>query len=582
GRASAGLLATPEGSAPLWLPIPIDIQDLLGRASSLVPVADGAFGASLLFVDEAGDDPQPSFSRDGIPLGTGHRWADDPWAVSLSGVELTGIASGPDRWGASAPAIALTSTAPATDAATTDTRFTKGSDDSYLRRVSFRTPVAPWSLRFDFDELIDQLPEDDLVGAANRHESKFRSARASVSRRMSDGTRLELTHERIRKHKTVLPVHDALHQELWAQRTSLAWRGETPVGRLQAAVFVNGADVEWDRARKLEIAREGVQVELAGRDDGLELGARVMAWRLDDDGTGTAEWAGDDAGPVSSGGQEAAMTALRPLRVGGLRVVPTGILRWHRQAGWNHSASLDLQAADSDRMRLTLQHGGRSPRSDELYTAARVTGAGIEAVLLPQHELGWESLDRAALSWRAGLLGNELVIDGAVRRLRDGIGWRPLAGETVTGRWANEVELDGWNVDLKLRRAGRCAGWARVEGIVSARGHDVKAGTPIALPPERSAVLNVFWEKHWFHEDGILELGYILEHRGGMGDPWLPGDDVRLPSVTLHHVIVGFRLVGVDLGYELHNLTNRRVPVSAGSLSPGQVNRWRMHWTFRH
>jgi len=582
GHASADLLARPEGSPSVWLPFHVDVVDLLGSASSLVPVVDGAFGAALLFIDEAGDDPLPAFTRDGIPLGTGHRWADDPWAVSLSGVMLTGVTSGLDRWGAATPVISLASAAPATDAAITDTRFTKGNDDSYLRRVSFRTPVAPWALRFDFDELIDQLPENDLVGGGTRHEAKFRSARASVTRHMSDGARLELTHERIRKHKTVLPVHAADHQELWVQRTSLDWRGDTSRGALQATFFVNGTDVEWDRERKLELVREGFQTGLAGRDDGLELAARLLAWRLADDGTGTEDWADAEAGPVDTGGQEAVLTALRPLQVGGLSLVPAGALRWHSQAGWSPALSLDLQVAGYERARLSLQHGGRSPRSDELFTAARVTGAGHEAILLPEDELGWESLDRAAISWRTGLLGNELVVDGAVRRLQEGIGWRPLAGEANTGRWANEVELDGWNLNMRLRRAGRFAGWARVEGLVSVRGYDVKSGTPVALPPERSAALNVFWEKPWFHGDGILELGYTLEHRGDMSDPWLPGDDVGLPAVTLHHVLVGFRLVGVDLGYELRNLTNQRVPISAGSSSPGQVNRWRMHWTFRH
>jgi len=581
GYASAALLDLPEDAAPPWRPFAVDVVDLLGRSSALVPAVDGAFGADLLFLGEAGDDPRPRFSRDGIPLGTGHRWADDPWAVSLAGLELTGLSAGPDAWGASAPAVDLTSATPDVDGATTDTRFTKGTDDSYLRRISFRTPRAPWILRFDFDELIDQLPEDATY-TTGQHEAKFRSARAAVARLMADGSRLELTHERVRKHKTVLPVHDADHQELWTQRTSLAWRGETDRGALSAAVFVNGTDVEWDSERKLEVVREGAQVELAGRGDGLGLSARVMAWRVSDDGVGTADWGGDEAGAVSAGGQEAALSARRPLRLGGVEVEPSGVLRWHRQAGWAPAGRVDLRPASSGRLCLTLQHGGRAPRSDELYTAARVTGDGVEAVLLPEAGLGWERLDRAALAWRIDLLGNELRLEGAARRLRDGIGWRALEGESDRGRWANEVALDAWNLDLKLSRVGRFAGWARVEAVLSARGCDVEAGTPVALPPERSAVLNVFWERHCFHEDGILELGYVLEHRGEMGDPWLPGDGTRLPSLTLHHLTIGFRLVGVDLGYEVRNLTNQRVPVSAGSLCSGQMNRWRMHWTFRH
>ena len=580
GEASAAMVRMPAEAQPVWIPFSMDVIDLLGRSTPLVPMLDGAFGAALLFLHEPGDDPLPSFSRNGIPLGTGHRWTDDPWAVSLSGIDAQGLSLGLDRWGGVVPSVTLIDVPPDVDGATTDTRFTKGTDDSYLRRISFRTPRAPWTLRLDFDELIDQFPEE---GAAlgEIHEAKFRSTRAAVRRVLPDGAEVGLSYEKVRKHKTDLPVNDASHQEIWSQRTALDWRGNSRLGVVRAAVFVNGTDVEWAYQRKIDVVREGARIELARPGGGPLFSASAGAWRLHDDGDGTEDWAGDDAGSVSGGQSDATVSALWPQRIGPFHAEALAVTRWQSRAGWSPAARVDLSSGASRRLHVTLQHGGRAPRSDELFTAVRVVGVGITRVLLPERDLGWESLDRVAVEASADVLGNVLEIGGSARRLRDGIGWSPLVGETSVGRWTNDLDLDGWTVDLKLRRSGRLAGIARVEAILSRRGYDILSGTPVALPPEQSAVLNAFWEKHMFHEDGILELGYVLEHRGEMGDPWLPGDDVRLPAVTLHHLLIGFRLVGVDLGFEFRNLTNQRVQVSSGAFSPGQVNRWRMQWTFR-
>jgi hypothetical protein len=580
GTDSAAMIILPAGSEPVWVPFSVDAVDLLNRATPLVPVQDGAMGASLLFLHEPGDDPVPAFARNGLPLGTGHRWTDDPWTVSLAGAALTGVDFGLDRWGGATPAVSLTDVPPDSDGATTDTRFTKATDDAYLRRVSFRTPRAPWTLRFDFDELIDQFPEEGAA-SGDKHHAKFRASRGAIRRHLADGSELGLTYEAVRKHKSDLPVYDADHQEIWSQRTALDWRGDTRLGAVKAAVFVNGTDVEWDGARKIDVVREGSQIALTRPDGGPTLSARVMAWRLHDDGEGTEDWAGEAAGPAAGGSRDAALTAQWPVRWGSLRAETLAATRWHGLAGWSPAARVDLAYGAERRWRLTLQHGGRAPRSDELLTAVRVDDGGHEAIMLPEAELGWESLDRAVLNWRTTVLGTVLELGGTARRLRDGIGWTRLAGETTVGRWSNTLDLDGWTLDLKLRRAGRFAGLARIEAILSRRGYDILSGTPVALPPEQSAVVNVFWEKRFYHEDGIFELGYVLEHRAEMGDPWLPGDDVRLPAVTLHHLLIGFRLVGVDLGFEFRNLTNQRVLVSAGSYQTGQTNRWRMQWTFR-
>lgn len=588
GAASARLIDLPQDARPLWVPYAVDLPDLLGRATPLVPVLDGAFGASLLFLHEPGDEVVPTIRRDGLPLGVGHRWADDPWTVSLAGVVPVGFTLGLDRWGGTGPNLDLADAPPAPDGAITDARFTKGTDDAYLRRLSFRSPLAPWTLRFDFDELIDQFPEDGTNEGP--HESRFRSARAALRRHLPGGDEVGLVYEKIRKYKNELPLLAADHQEIWSQRTAVDWQGGTALGAARLGVYTTSTDLEWttfglgsapDVIRKLETTREGVRADLDTGPGGPAIALRAGGWRHRDDALGTEEWAGDAAGPVTDGNRDAAASLDWPTRWVGLDVATLTALRWDGEAGWSPAARVDVGAGEATGWRLSVQHGGRAPRLDERLTAVQLSGGGETAVLLPSRDLDWERLDRLAVSAHAPLPGAEIELRGTVRRQRDGIGWTALTGETDIGRWTNDLDLDGWTLDLVLRRAGRLWGLARVEAILSRRGWDLISGTPVGLPPESSAVMNVFWERRFFREDGILEFGYVLEHHGEMDDPWLPGGRVRLPAATVHHLHLGFRLVGADLGFEVRNLGNSRDRVSAAAFRPGQTNRWRLQWTFR-
>ena len=582
GTASAALGGLPEDAREAWVPFAVDLPELLGRATPLVPMLDGAFGASLLFLHEPGDAVVPAVTRDGLPLGVGHLWADDPWTVALAGAVPARFGLGLDRWGGTAPALDLADAAYPEDGAVTDTYFTKGTDDAYLRRVSFRTPRAPWALRLDFDEHIDQYPEDE--SSHPLHESRRRSLRAALQRQLPTGDVVGLAYEKIRKHKSDLPLSaDYEHQEIWIQRAAADWRGETALGTARLVVYSQSNDLEWkessrdEAARKIETTREGARLELALPTD-LRLALRAAAWRLRDDGFGTDDWA---AGAVADGNRDGAASLGRPLHAAGLDGTVLAALRWDGEAGWSPAARVDLGAGVDRGWRLSLEHGGRAPRLDERLTALRLSGSGHTATMLPGRDLDWERLDRLTLALYAPLLGAEVELRGAARRQRDAIGWTALSGETTVGRWTNDVDLDAWTADLILRRALRVAGLMRVEAILSRRSWTRHEGTPVGLPPESSAVLNVFWERHMFREDGILEIGWVLEHRGEMDDPWLPVGDVRLPATTVQHLLIGFRLVGVDLGLELRNLGNNRDQVSAAAYRLGQTNRWRMQWTFR-
>ena len=65
-----------------------------------------------------------------------------------------------------------------------------------------------------------------------------------------------------------------------------------------------------------------------------------------------------------------------------------------------------------------------------------------------------------------------------------------------------------------------------------------------------------------------------------MADPWDPTRTEILPESTLHDLVLGFRLVGTHLSLAMRNLTDQRVPQTAGTFSPGRELDLRLDWTF--
>ncbi|MBK9302801.1 MAG: TonB-dependent receptor [bacterium] len=583
GVASAALVETAGGARDPWVPFAGDVMDLLGRSTPLVAVRDGLPGSPLLLLHLPGDDGIPGAELDGLPLGLGHRWADDPWTWSLAGVDLARADFAQDPRGGGAPRLAWTSSPADTAGSLLDSAFFKGGGDTYLRRLSLRTQQAPWEGRFDFEELLDELPEDGSAGSGSP-ESRSRLARTTLIRRLPGAATLTVGYARDRRHKTGLPRYGAQRQETWGDRTSATWRQPWGTGELSAGLWSSRVDVVREIGtadRKVETGRDGARLEL-GR-DAWRLGAQVASWRLDDDAAGTPGWAGADTARVAVTGRDAVgdLSWTSPAAAGlasGWRL--EGAARWHEFAGWSPHLGVAWKPAGRP-VRFGLSRGGRAPRLDELFTSERVYAGSRAVVLLPARDLGWEQLTEATLAADGRLAGHALRFDATWRRLRDGIGWRAAAPGADVGRWANEVELEGWTATLALARAVRLAGWLRWEASASLRGVEVGAGMPLALPPRRSAVLNVFWEHHAFREDGILELGYVLELRGAMADPWIPGAPRDVPALTLHHLLASFRLVGADLGLELRNLTDDTTAVVPLVAAPGREMRWRLQWTLR-
>ena len=573
---------------PLWDPFPSELLDLLDRQTFYVPVRDGGFGSRLVYLQEASTSPYPLFLQDGVPLTTGHRWADDPNTLAITGLVREATLYGLDGHGGTGGALQFRSADPEPANAYADAHFYAGPHNTKLRSFSFLTPRAPWRLRFDFEETWDQdgydfSPPGDsrYVGVERRGESKFRRGRGAIERILSDNSSLSLAVATMRKHKTSLPAPGLDHEEIWGDHAALTWRDGTPAGRFRVSLYWSGRDVQRDWNRKVEVLREGVLLQLGGQLQHERLLQLTLAdWRVDDSGAGA--WADADSGAVHVAGQEASALLALPWRLGGIGGRLTAAGWWNEYGGSLIGGSLTVAPAGDHRWwRLQLERGGRAPRSDELLTPDRSFVSDSHFVLLPNRELEREETLRAGLLLSGSLWGLDLAALGSVRRLREGIVWTPTSDDN-TGRWTNDLDMLSHTVTVKVSRTGRAWGWLQLALDAAWRGHDIRRGSAPSLPPEQSAGVEMLWEKRFFHEDGILELGYWFGFRGEMTDPWVPAGLFPLPSISHHDAMLAFRLVGVDLNLELRNLTDQKQQLSAGALSSGRELRWRLQWKFSY
>ncbi len=571
---------------PLWAPFPAGIVDLLDRQTSFVSVRDGGLGAPLVFLHETGTTLYPLFVRDGVPQATGHRWADDPSVVPITGQNLADVVYGLDGWGGMEGVVQFQADDPQPEQTFADTRFDSGPHFTKLRSIGFLTPYAPWRLRFDFEEMLDQegydfyLPGDPrYAGQMFVGESKFRTGRGSIERIFSSESSFTLAVASLRKHKTGIPSASLQHQEIWGDHVAMIWRDRLPTGRFHAALYRTGRDVERDWYRKVEIAREGAVIDFGGkRADEGSLRLVGATWRLDDNGAGA--WAGPDSGAVHVDGQEAGAQFAWPWGLVGLqnRLAVAGW--WDSYGGTQWGGRLTLATPGRwPWLQLIAERGGRAPRSDELWTPDVATVVTDSLRMMPNRDLAREETLRGSLLLRLRFLGLDFATEGSVRRLRRGIVWAPLA-EAGFGQWRNDLALDSHAIVVRLGWQGKLYGWAQLTAETAWRGHDLRSGPTPNLPPERSTGVSFLWEKRFFHEDGILQFGYWYGYRSEMTDPFIPNAAFQIPAVARHDLLVGFRLLGVDLGMELRNLADERLQLTTGAFSDGLQLRWRLQWKF--
>lgn len=573
---------------PLWDPFFSSFVEDLTHRSSWFAERDGGFGARVQLCGEAGTTDGPAILRWDLPVLSGNRYVDDLGAVQLTGQRLGETGFGRDGRGGMEGVVVQAFDDPSPALAFTDTRFHAQPRDDLYRSLHLISPDAPWRGQLAIEEHLDEegydfrVPGESRFSAIDEGEpyfaghASFRSGSGVVQRQFADGTRLVVGLENVRKLKSLLPALDLDHQDLWWRRTFADWRR----GDLRAAAYWIDADVDWDRpvrsgnpapARHTESGREGL-VLAAG-----PLTATLEAWDVSDTGA-DASWAGEAAGPRRGRGEQAGLGGHHTWQAGEITATATAEAWWDTRTGWR--PVVDVKAAARG-VSLTLTRGGRAPRSDEWLTPWRFdVPVGTPMVWRSGDDLAPERVWRGELSARRRLLGVDLAASLALRRLQDGLGWRPDAVGAFTGETANGADIAARTLRLSAFHEGRCLGWLRLHAQANLRGWSQDGDVRLASPPREDWRLTALWENHLFEEDGILELGWVVEHRGEQEDPWYLAAPVMLEPYTLHDAYVGFRLVGTHLGAVFANVLDTRARLSAGALSPGREMRWRLHWTF--
>ncbi|MBT7311456.1 hypothetical protein HN843_06795, partial [bacterium] len=236
-----------DGSAE-WNPFEWTIASTLAGNYPVVSVIDGGIGAKTVFLTESGTSTFTDYFREGVPLGFGHQWLESPWHISLAGVDIISFDNSDMnfQW------------APSDSNSTiVDARFGKSKyglqlpqQESFLRRVSFRTRTAPWQINFSFDEMIEEegynfsLPEDSRN--LEFGSSKSRITTLNIQRNFSENQYLSFTHETIRQHRKGIPSLANNYEEFWGDRTSVKSVNQIQDSELMVTLFCNGGDVERD------------------------------------------------------------------------------------------------------------------------------------------------------------------------------------------------------------------------------------------------------------------------------------------------------------------------------------------------
>ncbi len=587
----------PEGwRRPLWRPFHGTFAERLARITSWLPVRDGGPGATMVVLGEASTSPVPEIWRDGMPLGVGHRFLDDPESWSLAGRDLEVAPVGSWPAARESSVLVLAPRDPVPDRDLLDTYWFAGPHETRLRDVQFLTADAVWRLSVDAYENLDRegydfrTPgESRFIALDNLNSTEFwgnaavRSTRGRLSRRLEDGSRVTIALENSRKHKHGVAVSDLDQQEIWRNSTQLRWQAGGRDDRSEATVWWTDTDLLVDPIgggdRLIEGAREGARVSWAPPGALVDLDLTYQRWAVQDSGADSA-WAPAYADTSRIAGEDLALTASRRWQG---RIPITGAVgaRWAQHGG--ASATAVLTAGGPRGWGASAARSGRAPRSDELATAWRyVVPGGRQTVVLPSIDLERERQWRVAMGWSGALGGLDVALDTSWLRLRHGIGWDASVADTEVGRLTNGVALDAAAVTARIGGAGRFLGWLRWQAEGTWQSLQQDDDLQLALPPTLQYRLSAVWEQRFFEEDGITQLAAYWHNRGAMDDPWAWSRPVELAAISSLDVIAGFRLVGTNLSMEMRNLLGGESRLTANAVSEPREFRWRLHWTFHH
>ena len=239
----------------------------------------GGLGAPVFLAGEGGVTGNPTFLRDGVPLGTGHALLDDPWLVPNQGLDVAAISLGPSISAGTDGAVSLVSDDMAPDRAVSLYRGSKGPHETYHRGFSLTTPRAAWRLSFLFDESLDKegfnttaLPDEIFAdGEEFRGHARVRSSRTRLIRQLDPVSRLTLEYHNGRKTKDDLPAWGVDHQETWSAGAAATMESRMSSWRWRAILHAEQRDTRFgDRptaagpasdARLIETTRQGLVLD---------------------------------------------------------------------------------------------------------------------------------------------------------------------------------------------------------------------------------------------------------------------------------------------------------------------------------
>ena len=607
---------------PLWEPYAKTIVQELDWRSSYLPVTAGGLGAPVFLAGEGCVTGNPTFLRDGVPLGTGHALLDDPWLIPNQGLDVAGISLGPSLSAGTDGAVSLVSADTAPDRAVSLYRGSKGPHETYHRGFSLSTPRAAWRLAFLFDESLDKegfnttADPDEIFadGEEFRGHAMVRSSSTRLTRQLDPVSRLTLEYHTGRKTRDDLPVWGVDHQEIWSAGGAATMESRLSSWRWRAILHAEQRDTRFgDRptaagpasdARLIETSRQGLVLDwvfdpvaadslgrvrafrnfrwpdLSYRPGQTGFGLRYAQGAVADSG---ATWLPDLTFPTRGEVESLHLVAHTGRPLGSSVLAAAITLDTGSHGGIQPGGELSVSSVGSStRWKLGLTRSVRVPRSDELWTPWRRIVNDRTLFVLPNSHLDPEQTLRAQATGGLSLAGFDLALDASLRRLDQGISWVSTGGDADIGTWQNGLKMDASRLTGTLGRQGRFLGWARVRLESTWQKFDITEGTAWRLPPENYLRLEMRWENHFFQEDGILQLALLSTRRGEMSDPWDPSGLSRLSSATWHDLVLGFRLVGAHISFAFRNLTSARYATSASTLAPGREMDMRLRWVFHY
>lgn len=335
---------------PLWEPFTPTFLDWIQRDSPWLGSVDGGVGASARLTGETG--AAPLVVRDGVPLGTGHILADDPWLVGREGADLAASGLGSDGWGGTAGRLDLTARDLDPRRTLSSYRGVKGPHQTYFRGVDLASARAEWRLRFDFEESLDNEGYNhttaDDVSFGNLRSDRFtgqgkvRQSRTRVERAFADGGTVSVEVGTGRRTRDDLPVLGAGGLEAWDRSAAvrLRWRGDTWDAR--QVVFWDERDVRWSgrstggdlspEPRLLETGRQGLRLDVWRREPAPVAATAAMAATT----VGTASAAPDSAAAATppppnipaAAAPDSTLAPSQPGEPAGVPLLSVSVLDW--------------------------------------------------------------------------------------------------------------------------------------------------------------------------------------------------------------------------------------------------------------